>query len=172
LDDKPALWKEAGSAPWLAFDDGAVREIEWAPSESEMVRQYALDADGRPAFVLETDTELHVYPLPDGRADWPDEEYRVRLPYWSYSAALSAGADTNSLLQLAPWYVIFYAVAEGLVFNRDEQRAGVYQGKAETQFVRARVQDKRSRLPDRMTLVPRRGVFGSASNRRSRYRRL
>jgi len=173
LDDKPALWKEAGSSPWLEYGDSAAREIEWGPSESEMLRQFsALDDEGQPRFLLETDTELHVYPLPDGQSDWPDDEYRVRVPYWSYSATLSNNADTNSLLSQAPWYVIFYAVAEGLVFNRDEQRAGVYQGKAEAQFVRARSQDKRSRLPDRMTLVPRRGTFGSAAAGRPRYRRL
>lgn len=175
LDDKPALWKEAGAPPWLQRDDGSNREMEWAPSKSEMVRDFDIeDADdkGSPRFVLETADELRVFPFPDGESDYLDGEYRVRVPYWSYSALLSSNGDSNPLTLAAPWYVVFYAVSEALIFNRDEGRGGAYAGKAEQEFVKARLVDKRSRLPDRMTVVPRRDVFGAAINRRTRYRRL
>lgn len=175
LDDKPGLWKEAGSAPWLQRDDGSNRELEWAPSKSEMVRDFAVedpDDKGSPRAILETADELRVFPFPDGESDYTDGEYRVRTPYWRFSEVLSSNEDTNALMTAAPWFVVYYAVSEALIFNRDEARGGAYASKAEQEFVKARLVDKRSRLPDRMTLVPRRDVFGSAMNRRTRYRRL
>lgn len=176
LDDKPALWKEAGAFPWYLRDDGADRQILFAPSLSEMLGQYdATDTDdkGAPEFVLETESELHVYPFPDGLSDWTGGEYRVRVPYWSYTAELDADDDDETdhpFLGLAPWYAIWYAIYEGLTLVRDEARAVGYLQKAEAELMLAMRRDKASRLPDRMTLVPRRDVYGPAISARSRKR--
>lgn len=176
LDDKPALWKEARTPPWFQRDDGSDMPMLWAPSADEMRKQYDTEDttdDGPPEFVLETESELHVYPFSDSDSDYGDGEYRVRMPYWTYSADLDADADSeteNPLLGLAPWYPVWYATAEGLLLTRDESRAATYAQRAEVDFQLAVRADKRSRVPDRMTLVPRSGVYGSAISPRNRRR--
>lgn len=174
LSDKPDRWKEFRGWPWYLREDGSDRQVLWAPSASDMRTQFDdadTDDDGAPQFVLETTDELHVYPYPNGDSDYSDGEYRLKVPYWKRSADLSEDSDgevVNPLIGLAPWYPIWYAVHEGLLLTRDEQRAGIYLNKAEQEFKLAVGRDKRSRLPDRMTLVPRTGVYGNSLNPRNR----
>lgn len=176
LDDKPSDWKETRAWPWVLRDDGSEFQILWAASASDMLTQFDdsdTDDDGAPAFILETESELHLYPYSDGKSDYGDGEYRVKMPYWKRSADLSADSDAedvNPLIGMAPWYPVWYAAHEGLLLTRDEQRAGIYLSKAETDFKLAVTKDKQSRLPDRMTLVPRTGVYGNALNARGRKR--
>lgn len=162
LGTKPSDWKEARTAPWLLFNDGESREIAWAASASDMVRTYAVgdaEDEGRPEFVLETAAGFEVYPFPDGQADYPDDEYRVNIPYWARTADLAADADTNWWTDEASWYLTYAAVAEGMIFNREEERAQTYILKAENELQREIRLDKRSRLPRRLTLTPRADVY-------------
>jgi hypothetical protein len=168
LGSKSALsreWKEARTAPWLQRDDGSRREVLWAPSQSEMVRQYSLDSldKGAPEFVLETEAGFSVFPFPDGEADWAGGEYRLHLPYWAYSPELTNPADTNPVLNGDfGLYVVYFAAALGHVFNEDDERAAKYAGLGARYLQRAIGVDKRSRMPNRTTLVPRRDVYGPA----------
>lgn len=172
---KPDRWKEAGQPPWLLWQDGSTKEILWAPSTSDMVRMYgdAAPAEGNnapidagcPRFILETDDELHVYPFPDDKSLWDDGNYRVRVPHWLYPEAPTADDDTNWLMTNMAFYVIFFAAAEGFLFNQDEQRAGTYAQKAEIEFTRGVHVDKRSRIPDRFTLTVSRGARGTGYRR-------
>lgn len=176
LADKPADWKETASLPWLLEQGGGSKEINWAASASDMIRLFGsaapaegsaipIDA-GTPAFLLETADELEVWPFPDTQATWDDGNYRLRVPYWAMPADLSADDDSNWLTEQAPFYVIYDAAAEGFLFNQDEQRAGIYQQLAEIEIVRIRNREKRSYLPDRITLGARKGVYGTAHRRR------
>lgn len=163
LGDKPDDWKEARTAPWLLFNDGDSREIAWAASESDMIRTYAVedaDDEGRPEFVLETPDGFEVYPFPDGRSDYSDDEYRVKIPYWARTDNLSGDNDTNWWTDEAHWYLTYAAVAEGMIFNREEERAQTYILKAENELQREVRLDKRSRLPRRLTLTRRGDVYG------------
>jgi hypothetical protein len=171
LTDLPGQWKESRSLPFILRQDGSVREIEWAPSELEMLRMYsaALPAEGSqapvdegaPRYVLVKGDELQVFPFPDTRSDWNNGNYRLRLPYWAYPEPLESDSDCNWITEQHPFYVIFKAASEGLMFNREEQRGQFWAGKAEMQFHRARSEDKLATLPDSPVLVPKRGVRGT-----------
>lgn len=165
LGAKPTRWKRSRGLPYLTSDDfGTTHEIQWAPSESEMLRMYpsesapATDRAG-PRFVLERSDELWVYPVPDGESDYSDGDYRITVPYWTFSADLVDPDDDNWLTINAGWYVVFRATAEGLIRNREEERAATYLQLAEAEYTRVMNHEKRSRLPDRMSLHVRRDVF-------------
>lgn len=167
LAAKPTNWKEHRALPWLEHEDGGSDEIGWAASKSEMIRLHPEDEDsdegGEPEFVLELPDEFHVFPIPDERSLWPDGNYRVRLPYWRLEPAMESENDSNFFTTDLEWYLTFSAVAEGLIFNREEERSAVYVEKAEHEFQRAVRKDKRSKLGDRFTLGITGGVFGTPS---------
>lgn len=175
---KPALWKEARGFPFYTNQDGSVTEIDWAASLSDMNRTYAAAApaegntaaidEGAPRYILETEDELHVYPLPDDGSDWDNGLYRMTVPYWTYLADLSADADENFFTVNHPYMVIFGAVELGLRWNRDEERAMLMRAEAEREFQGARSRDKRSRLSDRLTLATSHDVYSRRP--RSGYR--
>lgn len=158
----PAGWKESRGFPYIKRFDGGRREIDWGASNSDMVRQYSDDSDidkGAPQFLLELPDSLQVYPYPDGNSDYGDGEYVIEVPYWIFSEELTLPGDTNWVTDNYPWYLIYAATAKGMIFNREEERATGYIGLANDQVTRARRQDKRSRLPDRMSLAVRGRVF-------------
>lgn len=175
LGAKPALWKARRAAPSLLFDDGGDEEIYWAPSGSEMVRVYDTgdpDDDGEPVFLLETASDLEVYPFPDGISDYADGNYRVVVPYWSFSAVLTDDADTNFFTTAGEWYTVFAAVAEGLMFNRDEERAVQYLERANQQLSKLIRADKSMRRARRDHLTIRPAVYGRVPLRNRRRRAL
>lgn len=169
LATKDALWKENRGNPWLLNQDGSTSEIDWAPSEADMIAAYGNAApvegnttpidEGRPKYILERIDTLECFPFPDNVSGWTNGLYRVRAPYWAYLADLILDADHNYFTDNAPWYVIFKAVAEGAARNEDFEKAGVYEAKAEKQYKIVERRDKMSRLPDRMTLNVRRDVY-------------
>ncbi|TVR78987.1 MAG: hypothetical protein EA405_13635 [Rhodospirillales bacterium] len=155
LGAKPSDWKEFRLLPWLETADGATREIRWASSISEMVRGFGVSSDhdtGTPRALLETPTELHVWPLPDGRSQWGDGEYRLRVPYWRFLPPMTAGATESFFTRDMGWALVFLAVADGMIFNREEERAAVFISKAEQEIGRAVGLDRRSRIGERQTL--------------------
>lgn len=174
LGPKPERWKAFREDPYIARADGSNMEIDWAASHSDMVRQYGDSEEhdsGPPRFVLEKVAGLDVYPLPDGRGDYSDGEYRIRIPYWAYSPTLhEQSSEVNWLMANYPWYIISAAVAEGMIFNRDEARAATFVGLSERERARAIATDKRSKLPRRMELTPRGRVFGPGRSPRRSFR--
>lgn len=170
---KPADWKGRRADPYLKLGDDRDKEIDWAPSESEIIRHYDLDDPqdkGAPQFVLEEHMQFRVAPLPDDRATTGDGHYHVFIPYWRYSVALEESSDTHWLLENADLYVIYYAIAEGFGFNFDEAREQKYAREAAMQLEKARQVDKASRLDRRRELPFRTGVYGPT--RRARRRSL
>lgn len=169
LDDKPSDWKEARGEPYLVNQDGSTTVIQWAPSESDMVRTFGYQApaegndaeidEGEPRYILETTSELHVYPFPDDESLWDNGLYRVRAPYWKFLAALSADGDTNEFTDNAEYYLIYFAAAKGFAWNRDEERAANFFQLAEREYQQFLRWYKRSQLPDRLNLAFRRDVY-------------
>lgn len=163
LNALPSLWKDKRSRPFLNRNDGTRGELDWT-TENEAWRWYPLSTipvaeNGEPEQVLVTATEILVYPEPDEESDWGDGNYRVVVPYYAYSDELEDDADTNWWTLNAPWYVIYQATMEGLIRNREENRAGVYASMAEKQYQKVRVADARSRVSSRATLVPHRDAY-------------
>lgn len=186
LVNEPLRYKESRGYPYVLHQDGGRDEIQWAPSLSDMLRQVpeaSIDPTkgaGEPAFLLarydeyDDDYELSVYPLPDGRSQWANGEYRIRIPYWRYTAE-GPGLATNWFSQNLPYYLIFKAAALGFEFNRDEQRAQYFERRAEQQFKKGSGQQKRARLQGNPTLSFNVGAYGPgrrARVRRGRYRGL
>lgn len=160
--DVPALYKESRSDPFLIRDNGAVDEIDWAPSRSDMIRQYGDDSTvdvGSPQFILEffdeveDVTEFHSYPFPDNRSLYGDGNYRLNLPYYALSAAMVADSDSNFIANNASFYVIYRATHYGMLFNRDEDRALAYAALAEQQYKILRRVDNKSRNTRRNELT-------------------
>ena len=175
---KPDDWKEARSLPYMYRQDGSTKELDWAPSESDMIRTYAIQLpdegnttpadEGEPRYILEYPTELHVFPLPDDESDWDDDDYRIVIPYWKYLADLSGDNDTNWFTDNHAYYLIWKAVSIGFAYNRDEERAEYYEGKAEPFFKRLKRQDKISRIGDRLTLSVNKDVYAARPRRGNR----
>ncbi len=167
LADLPSNWKEERDPPYALHDDGTTREMAWAASAHMMRRQFATGDttdDGDPRYLLlhdEGDTsELWVYPFMDGASDYVDGEYRIHVPYWAYSAPLSADGDTNWWTDNWEWYLTFYAAAEGFLANRDTQEATIYIERAEAERQKAVRRSKQQQLKSPNMLVPRRDVYG------------
>lgn len=171
LGDIPSDWKEARSAPWLHTGLGDADLIDWAVSGEQMRALFAhtdtVDA-GAPAYVLETETELEVYPFPDDQSLWTDGNYRVEIPYWKKLTEPTANGDTNWFMENenGEWVVTFWAVEEGMWFNREEERAKIFGERGVQEFRELQRHDKRTRIPRRMTLAPAPGVY---STRRGRH---
>lgn len=169
LFTKPATWKARRSEPYLINQDGSVTPISWAQSESQMLRTYAIQApsegntaavdEGEPRYLLERETTVEVFPLPDDGSDWDNGLYRMRVPYWAHMADLSVDADTNFFTDEMPYYCIWKAVELGLEWARDEQRAERYAQRAEREFVIAKNKDKLAKLPGRLTLETHKNVY-------------
>lgn len=170
---KPSDWKEHRGDPYLLNQDGSNSPIKWAASEQDMLDTYASATpaegnttpvdEGTPRYLLEREGQIDVYPLPDEGSEWDNGNYRVVVPYWKYLAALSASSDANFFTTEAPYYVIWQAVALGLKWNRDEERAKSYMVDAEREFKRLVRKDKLSRLPDRFAMPVYSGVYGKPS---------
>lgn len=176
LVDKPSDWKESRGLPYILFQDGGNKEIDWAGSESEMVRTFgyqiaqetstAPDDEGEPQYLLEQPTQIDVYPLPDNNSAWTNGLHRVVVPYWKFSAALVQDADNNDWTNDAEYYVIWKTIAIGFSWAENEERAMVFERKAEREFQTFKRHDQRSQLPDRIQLRAKKGALqGRARSR-------
>lgn len=177
--DSIIRWKESRGKPYYYRQDGTTVEIDWAPSESEMIRTFAIQLpdegnttpadEGPPRYLLERDTTIDVFPLPDDESDWDNGLYRVVVPFWGYLDDLSGDNDTNWFTNNSPYYIIWKACELGFMANRDEERADYFAGKAEPLFKEMRRADKLSRLGDRLTLARTNDVY-SGRTRDGEYR--
>ena len=158
-------WKEARGEPWLHTDSGGSVLLDWMASEHQARQLYSEDdpdEDGTPRFVLEVQTGLfEVFPLPDSDSNWNDGNYRVNIPYWSFTEDSDNILDNNEFY----WMVLFRGVSEGMIFNREEERAELFRQKSEELFRQFVGRDKRSRIPPRPTVAPQLGVYGARTGR-------
>ena len=162
-----ASFKEMRARPWVRMFEGNQVQIEWAPSEDQINAYYArndLTAIGRPESILQVDIDddqtasFEVYPYADGLSNFPDDEYRVNLPYWKYLPRLVGDNDENWFTNNAEQFVVWAAAAKAFEFNEDDQRADRNLLKAQAELQKLVKVDKRSRLARNLVLTPRRDV--------------
>ena len=176
LADFPSDYKAGRSDPWYVTDAGGVTEFDWAPSRSDMHRQYgdnSTNDQGSPEFILELVDEVEgvkefwVYPFPNDQSDYSDGLWRVKIPYWGYTPDLS-GAENNFITNNGDYYCIHKAAALGFLFNRDEQRAALQDNLARVEYKDLKNEDKRSRVKRRSELTVSTGAYDPSKVARRR----
>lgn len=95
-----------------------------------------------------------VYPYPDSLSDWSDGNYRVVIPYYSYSPTFSTDADTNWLINNADDYIIMRATAEAFMKNWDYNSLALWKQQDQDKFNEVKQTDKKLRLSGIDTWVP------------------
>lgn len=160
LTTLPAAWKEANGDPYYITDLGDTYFLSFAGTRQGVVAEYTNDDEGSPRSLLisePTDTgaaNIEVYPLPDGNSDYDNGEYRVYIPYYRYTAALSADADTNWFTVNAEEYIVEKATALAFMLDWDYESAAVWHQSAENWKKDIVKRDKMARLVGFDTLVP------------------
>ncbi len=161
LADFPSDYKAGRSDPWYETNQGAIVEFDWAPSRSDMHRQYGNNSTndrGSPEFILEVRDEvegveeLWCYPFPSDQSDYSDGLWRVKIPYWGYTPDLS-GAQNNFITRNGDYYCIHFAAARGFWFNRDRENAAIHQQIARQEYRDLKNEDKRAKFKRRNELT-------------------
>lgn len=156
----PTDFKEYRGRPWYQEELGSIRLMHYAPDENSALMKYDASDVGEPKLLLPAPDALTVFPLPDGTSDYTDGEYRVRVPYWKYVAALAADGDTNWFTQNAEFYLINQATSDGFSIDWDEGRAKYWQGLADTKYAQMILKDKYEWLSTTDTLALNSGANG------------
>lgn len=168
-------FKEVREKPWVRYNDGGQRNIDFAVSEEDLNKIFSRNSTldkGRPQFVFQASVDqnntatFEVYPYPDQTSDWAGGNWRVNIPYWKFLPDLSLSSDTNWFTNNAVEFVTDFATGLAFEFNEDEGRADRYFARAGADLKLLMRVDKNSYLPRVNTLVPRADVYGSARGRR------
>lgn len=148
----PTDWKGQRGDPYWIWNQGTTTEIVWQPSRVYQYREWDPTdpySVGPPQNLLlgeaENDTmpdpdnpdpdagalNIEVYPYPDGLSDWPDGNYRIRIPYWRYLPAI-AGSASNYFTQDGIWaeFCVAFATWKGFMMDWDEVRAAFWMSEA------------------------------------------
>jgi hypothetical protein len=174
LDDLPATWNGIRKDPYYYDGTGATTPMTWLHDSEEVEKAYdALDPleKGPPSQLFVTDTEIHVYPLPDALAASGDVyaggNYVVLFPYWKRLTALTGEGESNffttTLLTLR--FIEERVTARGLLFNRDQEWM-VWNLAAGGTLKRIKREHKVKQMPRSLNLAPRRSVNASMKQRR------
>ncbi len=188
----PADWKEPRENAYYVLNNGDTHELEWQPTRAYTYRRWgATDPNniGPPRDLLlgesesadfpttpnpdqdDTATNIEVFPYPDGTSDWPDGQYRIKVPYWRTLPDLSLAGDHNWFTDNADRFLVDFATFQGFLLDWDEQRAGIWQMQAMGKFdginyntlggwARSAInRDKSSTFAPGRVLVPRRDVL-------------
>lgn len=166
----PANLKEWRSAPWMVTFDGRTRPLTLQlPSEGIYPDINETDTNYPLVLTVGLSTDdngsrvVNVYPLPDGGSDYTDGEYRIKLPYVKYLAALSADGDTNWFTVNAEEYIFHFATALAFEADWDYEHAAAELELAKVEFNDVVMRDKHLRMSQVNELVPHwRGQNSSA----------
>ncbi len=154
----PALFKELRGKPYEVNSQGKARALE-VISLRDAIERYGADT-GMPQVLVEMGIDpvaytrtLYLFPAPDGASLYDDGEYRIKVPYYSYTAALSGSADTNWFVENAYDYIVKSASAEGFGKNWDYEGMQVWATLAKGEEQDVILRDKRERLGAMPTLT-------------------
>lgn len=156
----PTDFKEWRDKPYAVDRLGGSWELGIADDERAIMTIYGDQDSGRPFFLMLGDPDIfgtydmNVWPLPDGISDYPDGEYRLRIPYWRWLPQLAEAGDHDWITDNLPEYITYHATREAFGKDWDEERMVVYTQKAGEEFALARQADKVSALSGVDTLVP------------------
>lgn len=132
----------------FVLDTEEDRLLEFRPFEDAHKRAGG-SATGEPEFYTVFGERFIVYPSPDA-------EYTYALAYYAAIPALSDTATTNWLLEKAPDFYLFGALAEAAPYLMDDARVGYWESRY--QAVRASLngverRSKRTSGPQRMRVM-------------------
>lgn len=142
LGTRPARFKGYRGTPFTTyFIDQRTRPLTFVSSLTGFSQAVGFTEIGEPRFIYEAPIEdgtgaasLSVGPLPDGTSDWADGEYRITVPHWAYLADLSDDTDENWFSTEASDYIVYRATGEGFHALEDEDRAMIWEARAERQY--------------------------------------
>lgn len=97
---------------------------------------------------------FYVIPYTDSNSDFDDGNYRIIIPYYSYTADLVNDDDTNWFTNNADDYIIYKAVGEAFGLDWDYNSMALWLQRAEEKFKEVKLADKYRRLGAIDTLVP------------------
>ncbi len=180
LGSVPSDFKEYRGKPYLTTDKGEVHKLGiMSGMRQEALRVVGVSTDtdtDRPAFILEGEPSdvagarvWEVHPLADGLSDYSDGEYRIRVPYWKFLPALSAGTDTNWFTVNAERWLTFHATSMAFGINWDEARASYWEAQAAKEFGKVLKRDKLYRLSSVDTLNFNLDVRGARIDNADRF---
>ena len=162
----PTDFKEWRGKPYLSYFAGGTKELMIGPNAQQVLRRLEPEDTGYPMILKDGEPVdedgtryFEVWPLSDVNSDWADGEYRVTVPYWRYLDPLVATGDTNWFTNKAPLYLIYKAVSEAFAIDWDEERMAVWNQKAELQYNKIVLVDKKFRLSNVTAFVPHRRVL-------------
>lgn len=149
----------------ITFVGGRVYNIVVSPSRLQVNRMVTADREGQPKFILlsePTDAlnsqNIEAWPLPDGRSDYPDGEYRVNIPYWGYVPDLVNDNDENWFTQKGEDYIECKATAEAFWREHDLENSKDWETRAETYWRDLLTADNLIKLSGINTMVPHLGT--------------
>jgi len=149
----PADWKEPRGeyAYYLSFV-GWTKQILWQPSREYVYRRWApLDPNqvGPPRDILLGEAQdqdfpdpagvsdndllqlnIEIYPFSDNQSDWPDGQYRIKVPYWRYLPDLVNPTDHNWFTDWCDRFLVDMATADAFALDWDEGREQFWRAKA------------------------------------------
>ena len=119
------------------FDQyGDATFLDWADIE-DMIKMHSIGSTDLPNIpkYLSVDTQqetqaLKVFPTPDTKGPETAGAYKIHVPLVGFLDDLAADGDENWFTTYGEWYLTYYATAEAMFFNRDEEQALVYARKA------------------------------------------
>lgn len=164
-----------GAEPvFVRYQDGSPRYITIAPDRRSIYGQFTEGDSSFPSIILvapPNDTlnqtsNLEVYPIPDGASDWPDGEYRIMIPYFSYLPNLVNNTDVNWLTKTPPGerFIVEWAAGEAFSLDWDLQHEQEHKAKAEAELRKIINMDKMFRVsPINELAIHWRGVYQGRS---------
>lgn len=153
----PSDFYKMRKLPHLIDVGGITRDLGVFPDRGSAEREYGTLAGGEadtdalsgpPRFIMlsEGDANFEVYPLPDATSTYANGNYRIRVQYWKFLTALSAGSDTNWFTENAEQWIVWDAASKGFLLDWDEERASVWATMAQGAYKEVIDQDKRKRM--------------------------
>lgn len=169
LGDLPGDWQRPFQQPRLIWGSGATEPIAYLADFDAITERYSDQPTekGRPRHLFirleDASWKLDVYPLPDALnpsgAVYSDGHYRIQVPYIRRISPLDPATNPENWWSLyADRALEYMAVAEGLDFDLDEQRAAYWQQKARREMRRLQAREARYQLADVETLAVSKGA--------------
>ncbi len=152
----------------VAINDlGGWKPVHIAPSAHEVLRRWGPLSEGSPdTLVIANDPSdelggsvVQIYPLPDGRSDYQDGEYRLQIPYARYLAPLVDDGDRNWLTIYGHRFIVYTAVSLAFLANENYDRADVWRAEANRHFNEIKQADTARRIAHVDVLVPHGGGY-------------
>lgn len=188
----PSLFKEYRGMPYMLNADGSTTFLQIGKDRASVEADLLTDEGGEapedvvvgsPKIILRGEPALEtgasdweVWPLSDTLSLYAGVtspgEYRVRIPYWKHTTALSASGDTNWFTVNAEEYIVFMATSYGFFADWDAEKGTYWKQMAGSKLQELVASDKRLAVSQTENLVPQPEMFGSRHQNARGMRRM